>query len=80
MGKHHHEDVNVRVPAGQTQAVNDTLMPRTARLWVYSVTLAIIPLGIILGWWDETVAALVPPIVLALLNLTPDDVRTVATE
>lgn len=50
-------------------------MPRTARLWVYSVTIAIIPLGVFLGWWEEPVAALIPPIILALLNLTPDDVQ-----
>ena len=56
------------------------VMPRTARLWVYSVTIAVIPLGVFLGWWEEAVAALIPPIVLALLNLTPDDVRASTTE
>lgn len=55
-------------------------MPRSVRLWVYSVTIAVIPLGVFLGWWNEAVAVLIPPIVLALLNLTPDDVKPSTTE
>lgn len=42
--------------------------------------MAFIPLAVAKGWMDTPTGALVLPLVLALLNLTPDDVAGATTE
>jgi hypothetical protein len=39
------------------------------RLWLYGVAFAAIPLGIYLGWFSEETAALLLPLLLAILNV-----------
>jgi hypothetical protein len=46
---------------------------RSTRKYVYSVALAFAPLAVYLGWMDPAALPLVLPLVLALLNLTPED-------
>ena len=49
---------------------------KKVRIWIYSVAIAFVPVAVAKGWMDPQSAALVLPLVLALLNLTPDDVTT----
>lgn len=53
-----------------------TIFTRTVRKYIYLVALAAVPLVVALGWADPQILALALPVLLALLNLTPDDVRT----
>ena len=53
---------------------------KKVRVGVYSVAVAFIPLAVAKGWMDTPTGALVLPLVLALLNLTPDDVAGATTE
>ena len=42
------------------------------RKWLYRVSIAAIPLGIAFGWLDAKTAALIPPLLVALLNVNED--------
>jgi hypothetical protein len=42
------------------------------RRWLYRVSIAAIPLGIALGWFDARTAALIVPLLVALLNVNPE--------
>lgn len=52
--------------------------PRAVRAWIYSVAVAAVPVVVALDWADPQVLALVLPLVLALLNLSPEDVASQA--
>lgn len=52
----------------------DKIFPRAVRKWIYGVAIAAVPLAVALGWADPQVLALALPLVLAILNLTPEDV------
>jgi len=47
---------------------------REVRKYIYAVAIAFVPLAIYLGWIEPEAAAIVLPLILAVLNLTPKDV------
>ena len=52
------------------------VLTRPVRKWVYGVAIAFVPLAAFLGWMSPQAGALVLPLILAILNLTPDDVTS----
>jgi hypothetical protein len=55
------------------------IFTRTVRKYIYGVALAAVPLVVALGWADPQILALALPLILALLNLTPEDVENDAS-
>lgn len=51
------------------------VLNRTVRKWVYGVAVASVPVLVHYGVMDVEASALLLPLVLALLNLTPADVE-----
>lgn len=49
------------------------IFTRETRKYVYNVAIAFAALAVYLGWMDPAALPLVLPLVLALLNLTPND-------
>lgn len=49
------------------------IFTRPVRKWVYGVTIALIPVLVYAGVMEPAGAALIAPLALALLNLTPED-------
>lgn len=47
---------------------------RTVRKYVYGVAIAFVPLAVYLGWIEPEASAIVLPLILAILNLTPQEV------
>lgn len=50
------------------------VLTREVRKYIYAVAIAFVPLAIYLGWIEPEAAAIVLPLILAVLNLTPKDV------
>ena len=62
------------------EAIKSVFKKKRVRVGIYSVAVAFIPLAVAKGWMDAPTGALVLPLILALLNLTPDDVTDAAAE
>ena len=49
------------------------LLTRQVRKYIYTVALAFAALAVYLGWMDAEALPVALPLVLALLNLTPEE-------
>lgn len=48
---------------------------RETRKYIYAVAIAFVPVAVYFGWIDIEASALILPLLLAVLNLTPKDVE-----
>lgn len=51
------------------------ILNRTVRKYIYGVAIAFVPLAVYLGWIEPEASAIVLPLILAILNLTPTEVE-----
>jgi hypothetical protein len=56
------------------------LLTRPVRKYIYAVSVAAIALMIYAGWIEPQAAPVALPLIMALLNLTPDEVATSDTK
>lgn len=49
------------------------ILSREVRKYVYGVALAFVPVAAYFGWLDAQASVLAIPLLLALLNLTPEE-------
>lgn len=52
----------------------DKIFTRSVRKYIYGICIAAVPVLVFCGVLEPEAAALVLPLVLAILNLTPEDV------
>lgn len=43
------------------------------RRWLYGVTIAALPVAVLLGWLDPEALPVLVPLVVAVLNVTPEE-------
>lgn len=51
----------------------DKFLPRTARMYLYGIAIAFVPLAVYFGWIEPEAAPIILPLIVAILNITPKE-------